>query len=466
MDRLREIDPPPRRRCQPTAPGGSPQLSPAQIRKMIEDAQKKQKSGGDPHGGAALTRSALARRALAVVARRGGVSGCGLADVFTGDRVNPEVPSWYHRPSGSMNVFVHRTLTAPSRAVGEDWERGKPEIDAAHDRVFVGSSDHGLYALRAGDGSTLWRFETLNVVQSEPLYDPEMDYVYFGSNDGALYCVQRRDREARLPLRHRRRGLEEAGSLRGEPLLLERLGLPLLDRSPHRQAALAGASHAGARHGDQRPLRRRATIRRRTSCSWRSRTATSSRTTPATAPRSGRRSICPPRPSSPPARLRATSTPTRRPSSTTTRRGASSTCRATRAASTRSMPRTGARVWSNDKAIGVTDSCSGARRAHRPNPNGPDKDGPIVPERKLLIASSATYGLTGLDPYTGRVVWRNKVPEGGITAPVPVAGAHPRRHDPLRAVPAVAAQRQASSTGSTSAPASRRRPRPTAAART
>ena len=30
------------------APGGNPQLSPAQIRKMIEDAQKKQK---DPHGG-------------------------------------------------------------------------------------------------------------------------------------------------------------------------------------------------------------------------------------------------------------------------------------------------------------------------------------------------------------------------------------------------------------------------------
>ncbi|MDB4936196.1 MAG: enzyme repeat family protein, partial [Labilithrix sp.] len=116
-------------------------------------------------------------------------AGCGLADVFTGDKVNPEVPSWYNRPSGSMNVFVHRTLTAPSRSAGEEWERGKPEIDVANGRVFVGSSDHGLYALRAGDGSTLWRFETINVVQSEPLYDAEMDYVYFGSNDGALYCV-------------------------------------------------------------------------------------------------------------------------------------------------------------------------------------------------------------------------------------------------------------------------------------
>ena len=28
----------------------------------------------------------------------------------------------------------------------------------------------------------------------------------------------------------------------------------------------------------------------------------------------------------------------------------------------------------------------------------------------------------GLDPFTGRVLWRNKVPEGGVTAPVAYAG--------------------------------------------
>ncbi len=49
MDRLREIDPTAAPKMQ-AAPGGSPQLTPAQIRKMIEDAQKKPKSG-DPHGG-------------------------------------------------------------------------------------------------------------------------------------------------------------------------------------------------------------------------------------------------------------------------------------------------------------------------------------------------------------------------------------------------------------------------------
>jgi hypothetical protein len=50
MDRLREIDPTAAPKTPPMAPGGNPSLSPAQIRKMIEDAQKKQKSGGDPHG--------------------------------------------------------------------------------------------------------------------------------------------------------------------------------------------------------------------------------------------------------------------------------------------------------------------------------------------------------------------------------------------------------------------------------
>jgi outer membrane protein assembly factor BamB len=83
---------------------------------------------------------------------------------------------------------------------------------------------------------------------------------------------------------------------------------------------------------------------------------------------------------------------------------------------------TGARVWANDKAIGVTDMMLWTEPSHRPNPFGPDKDGPHVPAQKLLVASSAAFGLTGLDPYTGRVVWRDKVPEGGVTAPIAVAG--------------------------------------------
>jgi len=53
-DRLREIDPSAAPKVAPPGPGGgggANQLTPAQIKKMMEDMQKKQKSGGDPHGG-------------------------------------------------------------------------------------------------------------------------------------------------------------------------------------------------------------------------------------------------------------------------------------------------------------------------------------------------------------------------------------------------------------------------------
>src|SRR5262249_44137821 len=54
---------------------------------------------------------------------------------------------------------------------------------------------------------------------------------------------------------------------------------------------------------------------------------------------------------------------------------------------------------------------------------GPDRGGPMVPERKILIASSAVSGMWGLDPASGRMLWRIPIPEGGVTAPVPVMGA-------------------------------------------
>ncbi|MEO8878641.1 MAG: PQQ-binding-like beta-propeller repeat protein, partial [Polyangiaceae bacterium] len=116
------------------------------------------------------------------------LSACATGDTAN-DRVNPETPLWYHRPSGAMQLVVHRKLTAEPRKVGEDYERGRAEIDPAHDRVFIGSADHGLYALRSGDGSTIWRFETLSYVQCEPYYDAELDMLYFGSHDGAIYAV-------------------------------------------------------------------------------------------------------------------------------------------------------------------------------------------------------------------------------------------------------------------------------------
>lgn len=357
-----------------------------------------------------------------VLALSASAIGCGLGDLFGGDRVNPENPSWYNRPSGVLHVFVHRTLTASTRSQGEDWERGRPEIDAYNNRIFVGSSDHGLYALRAGDGSTIWRYETVGLVQSEPLYDPEMDYVYFGSNDGALYCVKAATGErvyrfdtgaevARKPVRN------------GETLYFANAAdyLFAIDRrsgktkwTVHRTPALGMeiSGHAGAAfdpvtghvfmaYSDGHVI---AYDGRDGSEKW----------TPvdlsAEAEQAGGEA---------PRYLDVDTTPVvdEHPNGRVVY--VSSYAGGVYALDATS----GARVWSNDKAVGVTDIVLFTEPAHRPNPNGPDKDGPTVPARKVLLAASATSGLQALDPYTGRLIWKNKVPEGGITAPVPVAGA-------------------------------------------
>jgi outer membrane protein assembly factor BamB len=121
------------------------------------------------------------------------LSGFGCSSLRSG--ADPELPLWVHRASGSLQVSFKRNLVAASRRTGEPYERGQVEIDPAHGRIFVGSSDQGLYALRADDGAALWRFETLGFVQSAPLYDPGEDVLYFGSNDGALYKVNAKNGE-------------------------------------------------------------------------------------------------------------------------------------------------------------------------------------------------------------------------------------------------------------------------------
>ncbi len=137
-------------------------------------------------------RSRTARLFAALAMAAAGAAGCGAIETGN-DRINPDRPLWLNRPSGSLQVLFTRPLTAESRRVGEAYERGRAAIDPYHGRIFLGTSDHGLYALRASSGSTLWRFETLNAVQSQPLYDEDLDVVYFGSNDGALYAVRASD---------------------------------------------------------------------------------------------------------------------------------------------------------------------------------------------------------------------------------------------------------------------------------
>ena len=107
---------------------------------------------------------------------------------------NPEAPMWLHRPAWALHVAFRRMLTADQGLTQKTGlEKSIPGIDARHGRIFVGTSDHGLYALRAGDGSVIWRYNTAGSVNSEPYYDDDLDIVYFGSDDDGMYAVRGRD---------------------------------------------------------------------------------------------------------------------------------------------------------------------------------------------------------------------------------------------------------------------------------
>jgi outer membrane protein assembly factor BamB len=357
--------------------------------------------------------------AMALAAAGGG---CGFGDLFGGDRVNPEVPSWYNRPSQSMHVFAHRALTIQGRAQGEDWERGRPEVDPEHDRVFVGTSDHGLYALRAGDGSTIWRYETGGLVQSDPLYDSELDLAYFGSNDGALYCVRASD--GALVFRFDTGAEVARRPVRAGDLLLfanasdflfaadRRTGKPKwqVHRTPALGMEISG--HAGPSFDPASGLVYMAYSDGHV-IAYDAKDGTEKWT---------------PVDLSAEAEQAGGETPRYLDVDTTPIVDSHTQGRVVYVSSYAGGlfaldGTTGARVWANEKAIGVTDLALYKEPPHMPNPNGPDRGGPMVPEKKILLASSATTGLMGVDPFTGHVLWRNKVPEGGITAPVPMAGA-------------------------------------------
>jgi outer membrane protein assembly factor BamB len=364
----------------------------------------------------------ILRTVLGVVAMAA-AAGCGTLGSGD-DRINPDKPLWFQRPNGAMHVIFRRELTAPSRSVGEPYERGRAEIDARSGRIFVGSSDHGLYALRAGDGSTLWRYETTGAVQSEPLYDADLDVVYFGSNDGALYAVHASD--GQLVWRYDSGGeVTRRAVLDGERLYFanaadnlfaidRRSGRPLWH--VHRSSALgmevsgyAGPAfdqgvvffafsdgHVGAydaRDGSERwtPLDLSAEAEQ-------SQGAEALRyldvdTTPV------------------PCDLGATGRVV---------------FVASYAGGVYALDQDkGVPLWKNEKAAGVTDLVLWTEPQHQPTPGSPDyvPDGPPVPRRQLLLASSGVTGLWGMDPTNGQMRWRLPVPEGGISAPASVAGA-------------------------------------------
>ncbi len=359
---------------------------------------------------------------VALAAALGG-EGCATSET-AGDHVNPEKPLWYTRPNGALQVRFLRELTASSRASGEPYERGRAEIDVAHSRVFVGSSDHGLYALRASDGSTIWRFETIGAVQCEPLYDPELDVVYFGSHDGALYAVHASDgalvwryetgaEVARRPVRNGEVLYVANGA--DNLFALERRTARTLwrvHRSPALGMEISGYSgpalddgtvffafsdgHVGAydaRDGSERwpPV---------------DLSAEAEQAQGGEAPRY----------------LDVDTTPV--PDDLGAQGRVIFVASYVGGLYALDQER-GVPVWKNEKAIGATDLMLWHEPAHAARPGSPGyvPGAPRIPKREILVAASGASGLWGLDPATGRELWRLPLPEGGVTAPVPLSGA-------------------------------------------
>ncbi len=135
-------------------------------------------------------RASLFAASLAVSLVAGLSAGCAKRD----NAVNPAAPLWRARPGLALGLTFRTPLVAGQNVTTKSGtEKSIPGIDPLHGRVFVGTSDNGLYAVRAGDGSVIWRFQTGGSVMSEPLYDPLRDVVYFGSDDGGLYAVRADD---------------------------------------------------------------------------------------------------------------------------------------------------------------------------------------------------------------------------------------------------------------------------------
>ena len=360
---------------------------------------------------------------LMVIAGAACALGCSTLET-SNDRVNPEKPLWFNRPAGAMQVLFLRSVTAESRSVGEPYERGRAALDVFRGRVFVGTSDHGLYALRASSGSTIWRFETLGAVHSEPLYDSALDVVYFGSNDGALYAVHASD--GRLVWRYDSGAeITRKAVLDGEVLYFGNAAdnLFAIDRRTarsiwhvHRTPALGMeiSGHAGpafdrgfvffafsdghvgaydARDGNERWAPVDLSAEAEQAQGTEALRYLDVDTTPIPADLGSQGHVV---------------------------------FVASYAGGVYALDEEhGVPVWKNEKASGITDITLWREKEHAPRPGSPlyVPGGPPVAAREILFASSGESGLWALDPASGKALWRLPIPEGGVTAPVSIAGA-------------------------------------------
>jgi outer membrane protein assembly factor BamB len=324
---------------------------------------------------------------------------------------HPDMPPFLTRPAGVMHVMYERPVLAASRRVGEPYERGQAELDIMNRRVFVGSSDRGLYALRAEDGTVIWRFETLGFVQCAPLYDPSEDVVYFGSNDGALYKVRAKNGELLWRFMTNAE-VSRRPVLSGGTLFLANANDTVLALDP-KTGALRWHQHRTPAMGMEVAGYSGVTVFRDKVYS-----GFSDGTVAAFDPATGAERWQPvdlaaeveAQTGEAPRYLDVDTTPV-----PDTLEAGPVVFVASYAGGVYALDaETGTQVWGNTGVLGVSDLVLWTQ---------PAREQPPSPARHLLIASSGTSGLWGLDPETGAEVWRRSLPSGGVSAPVPISGA-------------------------------------------
>jgi outer membrane protein assembly factor BamB len=334
------------------------------------------------------------------------LSGCSAI----GSGAHPDLAPFVVRPSGALNVIYQRPVLAQSRISGEPYERGQAEIDHFHKRVFVGSSDRGLYAVGAADGTVLWRFETLGFVQCAPLYDPGEDVVYFGSNDGALYKVAART--GRLMWR-----FMTNAEVSRRPLLSG--GLLYVANANDTILALDPATGEMRWHQHRTPAMGMEVAGYAGITLYRDKlySGFSDGTVLAFDPRTGAERW---QPVDLAAEVEATTGEAPRyldvdttPVPDTLHAGPVVFVGSYSGGVFALDADTGTQIWSNPGVLGVSELVLWSQ---------PEGDSPPTPARKLLLAASGTSGLWALDPENGAEVWRRSLPSGGVSAPVPFAG--------------------------------------------
>lgn len=361
-------------------------------------------------------------------------AGLGLGCEMLRSGAQPQKPIWYERPSYSLQLRFRTSVLAPTRRQGEAYERGQVELDPIHRRLFVGSSDGGLYCLDARDGTQLWRFETAGHVQSAPLYDSAEDSVYFGSDDGALYKLDAGNGELRYRFATNSEVSERPVLDRGKLYLVNANDTVVaIDTTSGKmlwnqhRAPVPGMQIAG--HSGLLVWGGRVFVGFSDGMVVAFDAATGAeRWQPVDLAAEAEQTL-----GGAPEHFDVDTTPVADSIDGSPVIYVASAQGGLFALDAES----GTQVWQNPAVVGSTQlllwdeprrrvvEASAAAEADGPNEGsstGSNSDQPAL-SRKLLIAATGSSGLWAVEPTDGSVVWRARLPDGGVAGPVPLAGA-------------------------------------------